>query len=43
MEGVDAGRDGEQAKIAEWVDQVKGWLEPFLEELKRRPPDGYFC
>ena len=29
-------------KIEEWVAQVKGWLETFLEKMRRRPPEDYF-
>jgi len=35
-------RGNDLVKIEEWVAQVKGWLETFLEKMRRRPPEDYF-
>ena len=35
-------RGEDQGKIEAWVAQVKGWLESFMEKLRRRPPEDNF-
>ena len=35
-------RDGDRAKVADWCGTMQGWTEPFLETLKRRPPEDLF-
>ena len=35
-------RGEDQVKIEGWVAQVKGWLESFMEKLRRRPPEDTF-
>ncbi|RLM91440.1 hypothetical protein C2845_PM08G11620 [Panicum miliaceum] len=35
-------REDEHDKVEEWVAQVRGWIEPFLEKLRKRPPEDSF-